>query len=94
MSDRRPTIALLLEGTYPYVSGGVSSWVHDIIRGLPELGFTLFHIAAREDVPLDKRYPLPDNVGDQRYVECGGVCCNVGAKCIARVRARRQTRRF
>ena len=30
-------VCLLVEGTYPFVSGGVSSWVHDIILGHPEL---------------------------------------------------------
>ena len=30
-------VGLLLEGTYPYVSGGVSTWVHEIISGFPEL---------------------------------------------------------
>ncbi|HCO91849.1 MAG TPA: hypothetical protein DIT40_12840, partial [Alphaproteobacteria bacterium] len=24
-------VCLLLEGTYPYVTGGVSNWVHDVI---------------------------------------------------------------
>ena len=36
----RPPVAdvgLLLEGTYPYVSGGVSSWVHQIINGFPRV---------------------------------------------------------
>ncbi len=28
-------VMLLLEGTFPYVSGGVSSWVNQIIRGFP-----------------------------------------------------------
>ena len=32
-------ICLLLEGTFPYVSGGVSSWVNQIIRGFPEYTF-------------------------------------------------------
>jgi len=32
-------IGLLLEGTFPYVSGGVSSWVNQIIRGFPQGGF-------------------------------------------------------
>lgn len=34
-------IALLLEGTYPYVRGGVSSWVHQIISGMPERTFSI-----------------------------------------------------
>ena len=30
-------ICLLLEGTWPYVRGGVSIWIHQMILGLPEL---------------------------------------------------------
>ena len=25
-------VCLILEGTYPFVLGGVSSWVHDLIK--------------------------------------------------------------
>ncbi len=32
-------VCLMLEGTYPYVLGGVSAWVDQIIKGLPELKF-------------------------------------------------------
>ena len=39
-------VTLLLEGTYPYVSGGVSSWVHQIIRGLPEIKFSLVFLGG------------------------------------------------
>ena len=63
MSDRaQPAdICLLLEGTYPYVSGGVSSWVHDIIGGLPDL---TFHIVALLPNNASHRrvYPVPRNV--------------------------------
>ena len=30
-------VMLLLEGTFPFVSGGVSSWVNQLILGLTEL---------------------------------------------------------
>lgn len=40
-------VGLLLEGTYPYVSGGVSSWVHQIINGFPDLTFALLFSLAR-----------------------------------------------
>jgi polysaccharide biosynthesis protein PelF len=55
-------IGLLLEGTYPYVTGGVSSWVHQIIRGFPEHRFALAFIgSAREDYG-ELKYTLPENV--------------------------------
>ncbi|MGD9787031.1 MAG: GT4 family glycosyltransferase PelF [Sulfuricellaceae bacterium] len=55
-------IGLLLEGTYPYVSGGVSSWVHQLIRGFPEYTFALIFIGSRPEDYGDRKYPLPDNV--------------------------------
>ncbi|HUQ25414.1 MAG TPA: DUF3492 domain-containing protein, partial [Burkholderiales bacterium] len=39
-------IGFILEGTYPYVAGGVSSWVHQIIRGFPEYRFALAFIGS------------------------------------------------
>ena len=42
-------VCLLLEGTYPFVRGGVSAWVHQIISGLPELSFSLVFVGSRRD---------------------------------------------
>lgn len=55
-------VTLLLEGTYPYVSGGVSSWVHQIIRGLPEIKFSLVFLGSDPSHYGAPRYTLPDNV--------------------------------
>src|SRR5258706_16219879 len=55
-------VCLVLEGTYPYVRGGVSSWVHDLIRGLPDLRVGLVHIGPERGAYTEKRYALPDNV--------------------------------
>ncbi len=55
-------IALLLEGTFPYVSGGVSSWVNQIIRAFPEYRFALVFIGSRRSDYGDMKYALPDNV--------------------------------
>ncbi|MCA9470910.1 MAG: GT4 family glycosyltransferase PelF [Nitrospirales bacterium] len=55
-------IALLLEGTYPYVSGGVSSWVHQIIQAFPEFRFGLVFIGGHPGEYGDMRYVLPEHV--------------------------------
>src|SRR5262249_28240702 len=55
-------IGLLLEGTYPYVSGGVSSWVHQVIRAFPQYSFALIFIGSRPQDYGDMRYTLPPNV--------------------------------
>jgi glycosyltransferase involved in cell wall biosynthesis len=55
-------IGVLLEGTYPYVNGGVSSWVYDIIRAFPEYTFGLCFLGSKPDDYTKMAYPLPDNV--------------------------------
>ena len=55
-------ICLLLEGTYPYVSGGVSTWVHQIIRAFPEWKFAIVHIGSQHDPKTTYKYEIPANV--------------------------------
>jgi glycosyltransferase involved in cell wall biosynthesis len=54
-------ICLILEGTYPYVTGGVSEWTHSLISNLPEFDFSILHIYTGLE-PRAPRYKLPDNV--------------------------------
>ncbi|MHB9051053.1 MAG: GT4 family glycosyltransferase PelF, partial [Thiomonas delicata] len=61
-ADPAIDVMLLLEGTYPYVSGGVSSWVHQIINGFPELRFHLCFLGSRREDYGEARYKLPPNV--------------------------------
>ncbi|MGH7399672.1 MAG: GT4 family glycosyltransferase PelF, partial [Candidatus Rokuibacteriota bacterium] len=55
-------VCLILEGTYPYVTGGVSAWIHQLIRALPEIRFAIFHISATRGEVHEPRYTLPANV--------------------------------
>lgn len=55
-------ICLLLEGTYPYVRGGVSSWVHQLISGLPQYQFYLVFLGGTREAYGQQHYRLPDNV--------------------------------
>ncbi|MFJ2991060.1 GT4 family glycosyltransferase PelF [Pandoraea sp. NPDC087047] len=55
-------IALLLEGTFPYVRGGVSSWVDQLIRAFPELTFSVVFIGSRRDDYGAPVYAMPGNV--------------------------------
>ena len=57
----RADVCLLVEGTYPFVSGGVSSWVHDIIRGHPELSFAVLNVGSHPGAYGEPRYQLPGN---------------------------------
>ena len=56
-------ILLLLEGTFPYVRGGVSSWVKRMIEGFPEQRFGIIFLgSAKSDYGRSQPYPLPENV--------------------------------
>lgn len=55
-------IMLLLEGTFPFVSGGVSSWVNQIIRAFPDIQFGICFIGSRRSDYDGARYALSDNV--------------------------------
>jgi polysaccharide biosynthesis protein PelF len=55
-------VMLILEGTYPFVSGGVSSWVHQIIAGMKSLRFGIVFIGGARDSYEEMRFELPDNV--------------------------------
>jgi len=55
-------ICLVLEGTYPYVRGGVSSWVHQILEEFQEFTFTIFFIGGDRKATEVMRYEVPKNV--------------------------------
>ncbi len=55
-------IILLLEGSYPYVHGGVSSWVHTIIKGFPQHRFAAIFVGGQESDYDEIKYDLPSNL--------------------------------
>ncbi len=56
-------VALLLEGSYPFVVGGVSAWVHRLIEESPQLNFAIIFLGSRpQDYTEGIRYELPKNV--------------------------------
>jgi glycosyltransferase involved in cell wall biosynthesis len=63
-------VCLLVEGTYPFVAGGVSSWVHDVIRGHPELTFSVLFVGSHPGAHGEPRFELPRNVVALHQVFC------------------------
>lgn len=55
-------VLFLCEGTYPYVSGGVSSWIHQLISGMPDLKFGIVYLATSETEERVAKYKLPPNL--------------------------------
>jgi glycosyltransferase involved in cell wall biosynthesis len=58
----RADVCLFAEGTYPYVTGGVSAWTHDLIRTLSDIRFAIFHIGAEAGAVGTPVYDVPPNV--------------------------------
>ncbi len=55
-------ILMVAEGTYPYVRGGVSSWIHQLISGLPEFSFGILFLGSKKEDYKEKKYEFPKNV--------------------------------
>ena len=56
-------VCLLLEGTYPYVFGGVSAWVDQILHAMPERKFDLTFIGSCKEANGKTKYKLASNIG-------------------------------
>ena len=58
-------IMLFSEGTYPYVKGGVSSWILQLMKGLPQFSFGVCFIGATpymDGKPMQINYEFPPNL--------------------------------
>ena len=55
-------VCLIVEGAYPYVNGGVSSWVQQLITSMPDVEFVVQTIAASPNKEAKFAYKIPENV--------------------------------
>ncbi len=62
------TICLICEGCYPYVVGGVSSWIQQLITAMPERKFIIYAIGASKTIKGKFKYIIPDNVIEIREI--------------------------
>ena len=61
-------ICLILEGCYPYIFGGVSTWMHQYIIEMTEHEFVLWVIGANAKDKGKFVYELPPNVTEVHEV--------------------------
>ena len=66
-------ICVILEGCYPYVTGGVSTWMHQYIQAMPEHEFVILAIGTDPSIKGKYKYKLPDNVVEIREIFLTGV---------------------
>ncbi len=62
--DKKKPIDVLFisEGTYPYVKGGVATWISQLITDIPELNFGVLFLGSRRKDYKEIRYNLPENL--------------------------------
>ncbi len=57
-----PHVCMVVEGAYPYITGGVSAWCHQLIEEISDVEFSLLVILPASYRDKDYKYKLPDNV--------------------------------
>ena len=64
-------VCIVVEGCYPYVTGGVSSWVHGLIQSFPKLEFVILAIISNHSMSGKFTYQIPENVTEvhELYLE-------------------------
>lgn len=60
------TICIVAEGCYPYVVGGVSSWIHSMVKTFPDYKFVILSIVGNRSLRGKFVYELPENVIEVR----------------------------
>lgn len=68
--DPATDICFVLEGTYPYVRGGVATWVHRLLHGLPDIRFGVVHIGPEKSSRSRPYYTSPPNVTVREDLFC------------------------
>ncbi len=61
-------ICVVCEGSYPFVAGGVSSWLQGLMQGMPQHTFIVWAIGAQKKQRGKYAYKLPPNVAEVREV--------------------------
>lgn len=59
-------ICIIAEGSYPYVTGGVSSWIQSMIKDMPEHEFIIYAISPEKKQRGQFKYELPKNLIEVR----------------------------
>lgn len=55
-------VCVIVEGAYPYVTGGVAQWLQQMMLELSDIEFSIVTISAEAKTEKDYKYELPSNV--------------------------------
>lgn len=71
---------MIAEGSYPYVMGGVSSWINNLIKACPEHDYIIIAISPSSEVKGQYKYELPPNVVEVYDIFLNGIDLYTGKK--------------
>ncbi|WP_287715349.1 GT4 family glycosyltransferase PelF [Blautia sp.] len=54
-------VCLIVEGAYPYVNGGMSNWIQQLMLYMKDTEFIVQSIAAKREETRSFKYQIPDN---------------------------------
>jgi len=60
--EKEADICLFVEGTYPYVSGGVASWARDLLESFNDMTFSIVSIGSSGSDIREFKHKFPANV--------------------------------
>ena len=61
-NEKKTRICIISEGCYPYVSGGVSSWIQMLLENMEEFEFLICSVVADNEFIGKYKYKFPGNV--------------------------------
>ena len=76
-------VCLVCEGSYPYVSGGVASWIHMLCTEYEDLDFIIWSIATTNEDMHAYKYEIPSNVKKIETIYIGEPYHEIKAKKVS-----------
>lgn len=61
-------VCLIVEGAYPYLTGGVSSWVQSMLLKFKNIEFTILTLSVDRNKKREFKYKIPENVTQIREI--------------------------
>ncbi|WFD11125.1 GT4 family glycosyltransferase PelF [Tepidibacter hydrothermalis] len=61
-------ICILSEGSYPYISGGVSSWINQLVNEMNDKTFKIVSIMPSRESNLEYKYKIPSNITEIKTI--------------------------
>lgn len=59
---KKVDVLLVCEGTFPYIKGGVSSWIYQLIKDLPDFSFGIIFLGGTPQQYKEIAWELPENL--------------------------------